>query len=67
METFAVVIFTVEFVVRFFTCPSKKKFLMSPLYIVDLLAIIPCERAHAQNTARPRPPPATRARARAPY
>ena len=65
METFAVVIFTVEFVVRFFTCPSKKKFLMSPLYIVDLLAIIPCERAHAKNTARPRPPPATVVPARA--
>ena len=52
METFAVVIFTVEYTVRLLTCPSKKAFLFTPLYIVDLLAIIPCARAPDHPPAR---------------
>jgi uncharacterized membrane-anchored protein YhcB (DUF1043 family) len=41
IEVFCVSIFTAEFIIRFFTCPSLLKFIRSPLNIVDFLAILP--------------------------
>jgi hypothetical protein len=40
-ETFAVSVFSVEYTVRFFTCPRKRSFVIAPLNIVDLIAIVP--------------------------
>lgn len=40
-ETFAVVIFSIEYGVRLFCCPNRRAFVMAPLNIVDLLAILP--------------------------
>ena len=35
------VYFTVEYVVRIATCPEKFKFLVAPMNLVDLFAILP--------------------------
>jgi len=40
-ETFAVTIFTVEYAVRIATCPNLCQFLVAPLNVVDLIAIVP--------------------------
>jgi len=40
-ETFAVVIFSIEYGVRFICCPNRRAFVIAPLNIVDLLAILP--------------------------
>ncbi|XP_075246415.1 shaker-related potassium channel tsha2-like isoform X3 [Convolutriloba macropyga] len=40
-ESLAMTWFTIEFFVRFFTCPSKSKFLRSVLNIFDFLAVLP--------------------------
>ena len=40
-ETFAVAVFSIEYLTRLFTCPKLRAFVLAPLNIVDLLAIIP--------------------------
>ena len=35
-------IFSIEYGVRLFCCPNRRAFVMAPLNIVDLLAILPC-------------------------
>lgn len=40
-ETFAVIIFSIEYGVRFICCPNRRSFVIAPLNIVDLLAIVP--------------------------
>lgn len=41
-ETFAVSIFSVEYLIRFICCPNRRTFVIAPLNLVDLLAIVPC-------------------------
>ena len=41
-ETFAVVIFSVEYMIRLICCPDRRTFVIAPLNLVDLLAIVPC-------------------------
>ena len=41
LEAFFTVWFTVEFLIRFLTAPSKLKFLRSCMAIIDLMAIVP--------------------------
>ncbi|EDV20143.1 uncharacterized protein TRIADDRAFT_2482, partial [Trichoplax adhaerens] len=41
VETMCVVWFTFELIIRFLACPSKWKFVISPMNIIDFLAIMP--------------------------
>lgn len=41
-ESFAVSIFTIEYAVRLMACPRKYSFVLQPLNVVDLIAIVPC-------------------------
>ena len=41
IDTFVVIFFTVEYGLRLLVCPSKIKFLKSPMNIVDFIAIVP--------------------------
>jgi Ion transport protein len=41
IETVSSITFTVEYGLRLLTCPDLRRFLMSPLNLVDLLAIVP--------------------------
>jgi len=41
LETFAVAVFTIEYAVRASTCPQLRAFVLAPLNIVDLIAIVP--------------------------
>ena len=40
-ETFAVGIFTIEYLVRIMSCPRVRAFFFAPLNLIDLLAIAP--------------------------
>ena len=40
-ETIIMIVFTIEYVLRLATCPRKLKFVLQPLNIIDLLALIP--------------------------
>ena len=40
-ETIIMIVFTIEYVLRLVTCPSKLKFVLQPLNIIDILALIP--------------------------
>jgi len=40
-ESFAVSIFTIEYAVRLMACPRKYSFVLQPLNVVDLIAIVP--------------------------
>lgn len=40
-EMVSVIWFTFEFLMRFFTCPNKKKFMMGFLNIIDIVSIMP--------------------------
>ena len=41
IETFSVVMFTIEYVLRSVCCPNWRKFFVRPLNIVDVVAILP--------------------------
>jgi hypothetical protein len=41
IEDLCITVFTIEFALRFSTCPSKLQFVRQPLNIVDFLAILP--------------------------
>eukprot|EP00732_Lithocolla_globosa_P003715 Lithocolla_globosa_v1_NODE_3086_length_1769_cov_19.748541.p1 type:complete len:455 gc:universal NODE_3086_length_1769_cov_19.748541:1573-209(-) len=41
LETFVIMCFTLEYVVRLFTCPKLIPFIIAPFNIIDLVAIIP--------------------------
>ncbi len=41
IETFCIVWFTLEYVVRLVSCPRKVKFLYQPLNVIDVVAILP--------------------------
>lgn len=37
-------VFTIEYVTRLAVCPKIRAFVLAPLNIIDLLAIVPCKR-----------------------
>ncbi|XP_055357691.1 potassium voltage-gated channel subfamily A member 7-like [Paramacrobiotus metropolitanus] len=41
IATVCIAWFTIEFILRVISCPSKKNFLKSPINIIDLIAIVP--------------------------
>lgn len=41
IESVCVVVFTVEFLVRFYVCPQKKNFFLNAMNVIDTLAILP--------------------------
>lgn len=41
IETVCIAWFTVEWVIRFFTCPHKSEFMKSPLNLIDMFATVP--------------------------
>lgn len=41
IEIFSVIVFTLEYIIRIYTARDKAKFVLSPMAIIDLLAILP--------------------------
>ena len=41
METFSVIMFTIEYVLRSVCCPYWRRFVIQPLNIIDVLAVLP--------------------------